>query len=66
MEELLTRIKEHLGEKILVLRKVTQGVTLILPHDIPDGVKFMLHDVGCRFVTATGLILRRIETCTIL
>jgi NADH:ubiquinone oxidoreductase subunit C len=56
MEELLTRIKEHLGEKILRFEeKVTQRCYIDLkPHDIPDSVKFMLHDVGCRFVTATG------------
>lgn len=57
MNDLIGQIKDKLGNRLLKIEeKQTRRLYLDLkPEDIPDAVRFIFRDMGCRFVIATGI-----------
>ena len=57
MKDTIDKIKERLGGKILKFEeKSARRIYLdFRPEDIPEAVKLIFKDLGCRFATATGI-----------
>jgi len=56
MRDALGSIKERFLDKILRLEERSERRAYIdlKPQDIPEAVKFIFHELACRFATATG------------
>jgi Ni,Fe-hydrogenase III component G len=55
--DVITKIKERFSDKILKFEERSSHRIYIefKPQDIPEIVKFIFKDLGCRFATATGI-----------
>ena len=56
MEDIIFKIKERFSEKIIKFEeKSTRRIYIeFKPQDIPEVVRFVFKDIGCRLATATG------------
>lgn len=57
MQDIVERIEERFSNKILKLeRKSPRRIYIdFIPQDIPEAVRFVFSELGCRFSTATGI-----------